>query len=243
MVNPDFELERLRTSLRSRGFPEQEINQICMQASRSISNAISDALADAVIEAAQAGEQVQASDFISELRTVAFDNDFYISTDSGNLDFSEPPFPMMQSLLKNPKVAKDGSLYKVIPIGNKSPGDKRFSSLADVQVGINNARNTAKASVSTSIKDISHGPMTFSGAFAAQKSSLRDSTMRKNIVSKNTGSPAYRTVSSKQDPAKNWVRPSKEKDMTLAVADINSRLRDTIDNLIVSIVQQYEEGV
>jgi len=241
MVNADFELERLRASLRARGYGQQDIDYICRSASSEMGQAISDALAAAVEEAAVAGQEVRSEDFVSELRAVALNNDYYISTDSGNLDFSEPPFPMMANLLKNPKVAKDGSLYKVIPVGSKNEGAKNFSSLADLQAGIARARDAA-ADASTTGREISTGPATFSGSFAAQKVSARNNTVRKNIASKtNQGGIKFRTVSSKQDPMKNWVQPAKNKDMTSTVTDINMRLRQTIDDIIVSVVQKYEE--
>lgn len=246
MISPEFELERLRLSLRARGYSEPYIEAVVMNASREISQAVSEALAGAVEEAASTGMDMDADAFVSELRAVASDNNFYITTDSGNLDFSEPPFPMMASLLKNPKVAKDGSLYKVIPMGDKPMTQKeKFSSLTDVQQSINNARQSAQDAVAQNgPKDVTSGAMHFSGAFAAQKTAQRNDTLRKNTRTK-TGRDGirFRTVSSKQDPSKQWVQPAKDKDMTPAVNDINMRLRETVENLVTSIVQRYAEEV
>jgi len=82
MINPQFELERLRMTLRARGFSESYIEAVLMNASRDISEAISDALAASVDEAAQAGMEMDASEFVSELKTVVQDNSYYITTDS-----------------------------------------------------------------------------------------------------------------------------------------------------------------
>ncbi|CAM6003874.1 unnamed protein product [Sphagnum balticum] len=42
-----------------------------------------------------------------------------VRTESGNLEFTEPPFPMLDRLLQNAKPIKDGSgVYKVIPVGS-----------------------------------------------------------------------------------------------------------------------------
>lgn len=246
MINPQFELERLRMTLRARGFSESYIEAVLMNASRDISEAISDALAASVDEAAQAGMEMDASEFVSELKTVVQDNSYYITTDSGNLDFSEPPFPMMSSLLKNPKVAKDGSLYKVIPMEDKPRSQKeKFNSLIDIQQVINNSRQTAaETGAQNGPKDINAGAMQFSGTFAARKAAQRDSLLTKATRAK-TGKQGikFRTVSSKQDPATQWVQPAKNRDMTPTVNDINMRLRETIENIVVSIVQRYTEGV
>ena len=246
MINAQFELERLRMTLRSRGFSEPYIEAVLTNASRDISQAISDALAASIDEAAQAGMEMDATSFVSELRAVAQDNSYYVTTDSGQLDFSEPPFPMMAHLLKNPKVAKDGSLYKVIPMGDKPMTQKeKFSSLTDIQQSINSARQVAaETGTQNGPKDINAGAMQFSGSFAARKTAQRDDQITKATRAK-TGREGikFRTVSSKQDPATQWVQPAKNKDMTPTVNDINMRLRDTIENMVTSIVQRYAEGV
>lgn len=242
MVNPDFELERLRMALRAKGLSDQDVNALCARAGREISGAITDALADAVQKAIEAGQQKEADDFIQELRAVATGSDYFVTTDSGTLDFSEPPFPMMARLLRNPKVAKDGSLYKVIPVGSKPRATaQNFSSITDVQKSINDARDSAKKSFNGgNPKDVSNAAMTFSGAFAAQKAAIRDNEVKRNAYTKNAGGANFKTVSSKQDPSKQWVQPAKDKDMTTDMADINSQLRDAIDQAIVDIVQRYE---
>lgn len=244
MFNPDFELDRLTFALRSKGYSEDEIEQIVSQASKDINDAITDAVANAVEEAAQAGLEKNAEEFVQQLKIVQADRgNFYLSTDSGMMDFSEPPFPMMSALLKNPKVAKDGSLYKVVPVEGKSLNRDISASLMDVQKNISRMREQAKAAWSEADnKNISRGAMQFSGDFAAQKANLRDSFIKKRNSVKKAGKPNFRTVTSKQDPTKQWVQPAKDKDMTDTIDNINSKLKIDINNAIIDVINEYQES-
>lgn len=145
MVNIFFELDRLRSYLTSKGVDETTINQIVSKASAEIfvlANAKSE---EAIEEAVSIGAQKESADFINEvhLDTITFE----VKTTSGQLDFSEPPRPMLPFLLKNAKPIKDGSgVYKVIPVGK--PGNKPSfaKNIADAQRRISAERiETAKA--------------------------------------------------------------------------------------------------
>lgn len=235
MMDPMFELERLKGTLRMRGFSNDDVEDIAKRASNEISEAVTEAIAWALDRATEAGVEADADKFISELRAVYTGNSFAIMTDSGMTDFSEPPFPMMSRLLKNPKVAKDGSLYKVIPMGAKSnPTD-----LMSAQRSIAAARQQTSSPQANPMA----GGMAFSGAFAAQKAAERNDKVRANKASRGSKDGVkFRTVTSKQDPSKNWVIPGKDKDMTVVLNEINNDLKDVIESSVMGIIQTYEAG-
>jgi len=82
-------------------------------------------------------------DFVQQLRATRFGSDYKIVTNSGQTDFTVPPFPMLPKLLKNAKVAKDGSLYKVIPV-KQNPKKKRAITTVDIMRQINESRRASK---------------------------------------------------------------------------------------------------
>lgn len=237
MIDPKFELERLRQTLLIKGYASDYIESAYAQASREISNAINDSIASALDEATQAGISVDADEFVSELRTIYIGNSFEITTDSGRTDFSEPPFPMMASLLKNPKVAKDGTLYKVIPVGGRNTtSSNAVSSLFDAQQNI--ALSRQQASAGTQNDPIASG-LQFSGSFAAMKSANRNKLVKSKIKEKNSKGVNFRTVTNKQNPSTQWVQPAKDKDMTSTLDSINAKLRVDIEQSVMGIIQDY----
>ncbi len=125
MVNAFFELDRLRSHLFSKGVDEATIEQIVSKASNEI-NTLARVRGEAAIdEAVQIGAEKESADFINQLRLDTLN--FEVTTDSGQLNFSEPPRPMLPFLLKNAKPIKDGSgVYKIIPVG-KSGNKPKFS--------------------------------------------------------------------------------------------------------------------
>jgi hypothetical protein len=145
MLNTFFELDRLRDYLRSKGVDETSANQIVSKASSEIDTLAQIKGEDAIDEAVSIGAQKESADFINELHLDTLN--FEVKTTSGQLDFSEPPRPMLPFLLKNAKPIKDGSgVYKVIPIGK--PGNKPSfaKNIADAQRRISAERiETAKA--------------------------------------------------------------------------------------------------
>lgn len=242
MIDPNYELERLKDILRSKGLSEQEIDRTSNEAAQDISFAITDALAGALSEAAQAGIDEGALKFVDELKAVRVGNYFEIGTDSGQMQFREPPFPMIPSLLKNAKMSKDGTLYKHIPMG-KDPGRKSTTSLMNAQKNISAAQNEAKANWGTGKKDVMETAMQFSGTYTAAKASSRNDEMRAKVLDKNPHTNTkFRTVTNKQDSSTQWVRPAKNNDVAGTVNDINNRLKESIDSAVISIIQKYGEG-
>lgn len=121
MANVDMELQRLRMSLRARGFAEENVDIIVAKAQAEIESEMQERMMEAMDKAIEAGVQKQSAEFINELRPVP--GAFMLETESQNTDFSTPPYPMLDKLLANAKPMADGSgVYKIIPVG--SPGKK-----------------------------------------------------------------------------------------------------------------------
>jgi len=239
MVDATLELERLKHSLRAKGIADSMIEIIVKRAVDEIDGIIVDAVAAAVSDAVSAGIRADAKDFIAELRPTRMGNSFVIATDSGRTDFSNPPFPLLPWLLKNPKIAKDGSLYKVIPVGK--PSKQKLTDITQIQTSIDDTRKQARQRGTMSGNDVFMGATTFSGDFAAQKAYTREFKTNQ-AIEKSTGKQSFRTASSKQNPSSQWVLPAQDKDMTKALTDINNTLKDTIEGAIASVVRFYVES-
>lgn len=240
MVDPTLELERLRYSLRAKGVSHEMINLIVGRATSDIDVSITDAVAAAVTQAIIAGVEKDAEQFITEIRANKSGNTFTISTDSGRTDFSNPPFPMLPWLLKNAKIAEDGTRYKIIPIGAKSK-ERKVYDIAQVQERINDVRKHVVKGSTPASGNVFTGATIFSGDFAAQKAAMRADRVTAAKQSK-TGKQEFRTATSKQDSGKSWVLPAQEKDMSRILADINESLKTTIENAIIEIIRFYMES-
>lgn len=244
MIDPNAEIQRLRQRLLLKGMPNTIADQICDDVAIEISRRTSDILADAMNDAVNAGGDAMSIDFIDEIRAVRSGASFDIITDSGKTDFSEPPFPMLPKLLQNAKVAKDGSLYKVIPIKQKS-GSKRNDVSMTTEAAysnIENARRRAKEERDLNNRDSSspdalQGMSTISAMQTISKS--RQANAKANSKN-NAPAIAFRTASSKQNAASSWVHPGRSIDMSRALANINANLHDSIDKAIEEIIRMHE---
>lgn len=249
MIDPNTEIERLRQRLRFKNLSEKVIDSICDDVSRDISLTTSDILASAMDEAVSAGADVGSEDFVNEVRAARSGATFDIVTDSGRTDFSEPPFPMLPKLLKNAKVAKDGSLYKVIPIRRKGSyneinGNKTSATTEAAFASIENARRRAKEDKANTKRtyaspDAMQGMDTLSAMQTISKSRQKEPKMREQ-----SREPVidFRTASSKQDAATQWVNPGKQMNMSGILRNINADLHDSIDRAIEDIIRNYEGG-
>ena len=114
MINVHFEIERLKSSLRARGLDEETVETLSRRAEMDILAALQDQMNSAMDLAIQSGVQKDSADFINELRPRP--GAFMLETESGDTDFSDPPYPMLDKLLsKGAKPMKDGSgVYKII---------------------------------------------------------------------------------------------------------------------------------
>lgn len=125
-----LQLQPLKDYLRSRGLSAFEVDAIVQQAMQDIEDQMSHKQDEAIDRLVDTGMQKGSVDFINDLRPS--DEDFVLETESGRTDFSLPPYPNLKNLLKNPKVAKDGTQYKVIPVGAPSAPKTMAKSIFDV---------------------------------------------------------------------------------------------------------------
>lgn len=213
MVNVFLELERLKASLRSRGLEQDHVETIASKANEEISLALRDRLDNAMDLAIQSGVQKDSAEFINELRPRP--DAFMLETSSGMTDFTEPPFPMLDKLLsKGAKPMKDGSgVYKVIPVGK--PSDK------------------PRPPIHTNIFDAQK-------AISAER--YEAATTQYNKIAPKNSKVNFRTATSKQNRATQWVLPEKPKDFTEDLAEINNLLGQEYDDLVLGIIRSYEEG-
>lgn len=211
MVNKFFELDRLRSHLSARGIDSNTIEQIVSKADQEIEQAMASKMQEALQQAVTLGVQKNSVDFINDVRPSP--GAYAIETASGNTDFSEPPFPMLPSLLRNAKPMKDGSgVYKVIPIGSK---------------------NTEKPSMARNIFDAQK-------AIMADRAETAKRQYNKVMPS---GSPTqFRTVTSKQNASTSWVKPAKTVDFTDDLKEINISLEDDLLAAIEAVINDYKEN-
>jgi hypothetical protein len=125
-MNLLFELDRLKQTLRSKGLPDGIVEGIVNKAHAEIQQVMREHAEAAMQLAIEEGVNQDSAEFINELYVDS--NLMQLVTDSGNMNFPEPPRPMLPFLLKNAKPMKDGSgVYKVIPVGTPSKQPKKTS--------------------------------------------------------------------------------------------------------------------
>jgi len=236
MLTISDEINRLRNLYAMKGVPDDFINGISEEIDQTIRSEIYDVLDFAMQRAHEAGEDYRLEDFMNELTAVRIGDSYNITTDSGKTDFSTPPFPMLPKLLKNAKIAKDGSRYKVIPLSGKgTPGLTTQKAMGD----LNRARHEMKELRGHKKRDPSDKGETFIGMYGKQRSKHKDD-IQKNHVYSNT---QFRTVTSKQDANTQWVHPGKSGDMSDILKEINNDLQQQVQDIIQSVITQYEKAI
>ncbi len=126
-----FQLQVLKDHLESKGHTPNDVDTLVQRAKQEIEDAIARKQEKGMDNLIDVGIHKGSPDFINDLRPS--DSDFTLETESGRTDFSLPPYPNLRNILKNPKVAKDGTLYKVIPVGAKSTPRNIASNIFDAQ--------------------------------------------------------------------------------------------------------------
>lgn len=213
MVNIFLEIERLKSTLRSRGMDEEFVDTIAAKAHDEITLAVRERLDNAMDLAIQSGVQKDSAQFINELRPRP--DAFMLDTASGMTDFTEPPMPMLDKLLaRGAKPMKDGSgVYKVIPVGKPSERSKT---------------------------PIAHNIFDAQKAISAER--YASAVSQYNKVAPKGSKVEFRTATSKQNRATQWVMPEKPKDFTEDLAEINNLLGQEYDALVLGIIRTYEES-
>lgn len=211
MANLYFELDRLRYILENRGLDSTTIEMILDKARADVAMAMASQAEAAMQLGIEAGVEKRSPEFINELKMNNIS--MQLTTESGNMDFSEPPFPMLPRLLQGAKPIKDGSgVYKVIPVGE--PGKNR-------------------PKVSTNIYDAWK---------QVNAERIEASRAQRQRVTPKGSKGEFRTATSKQNANTQWVQPAKEKDFTEQVQSINKELDTTMEDVIRNIIREYEEN-
>jgi hypothetical protein len=238
-MDANQELSNMRQRLRVEGYDSTDIEDIVAGATQLISEGITDVISDALNRAQQVGESMGAYDFLAQMRVINTGSSFAVTTDSGELDFSEPPFPMLPHLLKTAKTAKDGSQYKRIPI-QKNKGQRSVpASTAQAAERMRSSQETARAEILENVGQTADA-LAMPRAFADASTVNRPKGKKERYRNNTPGGPVeFATASSKQDASTKWVIPEKNMDMTAAIADINSDLNRAIDEVIINITQNY----
>lgn len=214
---------QMSSYLSSLGLSPSEVEEYTDSASEEIHDNLVQLVENAVRESQMAADQMSADEFLKEIELDASSGYLQIGTSSGKLDFSEPPFPMLPWLLKNPKVAKDGSVYKVIPVGASS-GDQRSTTVKDIDSAVKRLTGSSKASDMASSMAAAFG-------MGGSVTKYKDSEAKP--------AQAFRIASSKQDSNTDWVKPATNKDMTATIMEINAKLRSDIDSVTDQVIHKY----
>ena len=109
MINPEFEINKFKNNISRGNLSVGEVESIISMLRQEIDEAINMIINDAMNYASEMGNQVGAGELVQQLFVVANGGPYQITTE-GSTSFHEPPFPMLPKLLKNAKVAKDGSM-------------------------------------------------------------------------------------------------------------------------------------
>ena len=244
MIDVRMEIEKLKFYLESRDLHPRVVNDILLVAEGEISSVISSSLEIAMEQAVQAGEEMGADDFVQEIKAISMSSSIMVTTDSGRMDFSEPPVPMLPSLLKNAKIASDGSRYKVIPLKPKSNSPKTTGGTVDALRALDQARivsasgrQARKHGERAGTRDILDQAAAMSGIFNSRPKIKSE----KHRQSNNAPAVDFKTASSKQDPNTQWVKPEVKKDMTPILQDINEKLQSRIRTAVYSVINKYKE--
>lgn len=217
MVTDNLTLEIFRFKMRlvDAGLDISEAERATDELKKKLQRIIQSAMNDGMDKAVMAGVEKRASDFIAELKPD--DERFEITTASGRKDFSIDPFSMKANLLKNAKVSKQGTRYKVIPIGKESTNKPSFLNLDQV--------NRAAAQ--------------------KLKRDLEDRRAKVGVKNMSAKDQEFRTVTDKQ-PATMWQHPGFKRDMTDDLANINDNIKRSIEEqvkaLMAEIESKYSQG-
>ena len=198
-----------------------------------------------MVEAAQYAAEIGADEFIDDVDVAEIGGSYNIITRSGQTNYSQPEVKNLPNLLKNGKVAADGSRYKVIPLNDNSSSKRMGNSIFEDQQALQSKIQAARESLRNNLR-IGSSPRTNQMTerfreMIRQNMPARESFFSLNKVKQNsTVKPRFATASSKQDPATSWVIPARELDMTGYLMDINSRIQQNIYDTVSTIVNEYE---
>lgn len=227
----DFEVRSLLYDLERDGVSKIRLEALASKIEEEIRRRVASIVSEAVQEAVSIGEDMKADEFLEQIRLEP--SGFYveITTDSGTTDFSTPPFPMLDSLLKNAKHTKTGDRYKVIPVGKKSNRPPKM--LKGVENGLNRLNEGLKG------KSLNDMALETAAVFNMGASELVAKKQEQEVYKQTE----FRTVTSKQDPHTSWVQPAKMADMSAPLADINAKLYFKLSSVVKEVIHDMEDEI
>ena len=116
-----------------------------------------------------------------------------------------------------------------MPTSSYNAAQNRQGKLEEARNQINEGINKTN-----DIKDVFAAATAYAASYKQHRTSIKDKQ-----TGAKTSSTTIRTVSSKQDSRTQWVIPPKQHDMTGALLDINTNLRNTIDDIVRQITLKY----
>lgn len=244
MLNPDAEINRLRSHLMMKQIDMADVDQVCDAASQDVNSAILTIVSEAMVEAAEYAAEIGADEFIDDVDVAEIGGSYNIITRSGQTNYSQPEIKNLPNLLKNAKTAEDGSRYKVIPLDDNN--EKRVgNSIFEDQRALQSKIQAARDAVASNLR-IGQSPRTNQMTERFREMVKQNLPARKSFYSldrvkqNSTQKPRFATASSKQDPETSWVIPARDLDMTGYLMDINSRMQQDIFDTVNTIVREYE---
>lgn len=219
----------LRESLRRKRKSEDRIDELVYRAENDLNIAILDIVTDSLQQVQQLAIEYGIDDFVENVDIQAVGGSFEIAITGGKTDYSTEKEEMLPNLLKNGKTAKDGSVYKVIPL--PTIREYKTRSLSSVDMMRSRAEEVKQERIDKN-RTLDAGRMT--KAFAASNPRATVETETHPAVGKE-----FRTASSKQDQTTQWVKPARDINITNDLMDINSRMSAQINNVTQTIINRY----
>ena len=228
----------LRSLLLSSGMSEEDADSRCDAAAQELSDSLADLISNTLQTAEQKGIEIGATDFVAELRVNSMGGDWTVTTDSGRVDFSSGPWPMLPGLLKKGKISKEGYRYTRVPMGmsKSTPKDSMSASTQRQEV-----LAQAKAKISDEILHSDSSPDVNAAArdFAAAYNSTRK-PKHKDRKTTYSGKPTHWVTASEKPSSKaKWIQPAKDQDASSIIAEANNELQQSVQELIGQIIARY----
>lgn len=221
-------IEQLRFRLMSAGVDTATTNDIIETALARVESRMVHTIDSGANLAFEESLKVRAKAFGEDMRVGFSNRGLEIQSAKGSLDYSSPPFPMLSRLLAKGKTAKDGSTYRVIPMG---AGSTKTTGRLDTSVATTALSDTQpKKSLTEMTRQMA----------AAFNSGMKVTTQETKSSSNAT---SFRVASSKQDPGSSWVIPARQADLSSAVGDINAMMASDLDRAIDDVLEDMEREI
>jgi hypothetical protein len=212
-------------------YSSYDADKIADDLSYEINDSLLGIVRGATDEALSYAASIGAKDFIQDIDVIESGGTFLITTLSGRTDYSTPEVKNLPNLLKNGKVGKDGTVYKTIPI-------KKKTAKSSMEQGIDTGALQAKARAQLLDNGV-NSTNRLSAMVESFSQQIRNQPKATTPQEKPT-IDSFKTASSKQNPATQWVIPEKNMDMTEFLFNLNSSIANDIEQTTTSIIQKYE---